>query len=128
MKRHCCLFMSALGLLLMWVMPVRAHHSSAMYDHARTVTISGTVRQFEWTNPHIWLWLVVDTESGGPQVWGIETQAANILSRRGWSRMVLKPGDKIRVELNPLLDGRNGGNLVLITFANGKTLSTRGEG
>ncbi len=109
-----------------WVMPAGAHHSSAMYDHSKTVTIDGTVKQLEWTNPHVWLWVVVDGISSEPEVWGIESQSSNILSRQGWNRAVLKPGDKVRVELNPLVDGRKGGNLVLVTFADGKKLSKRG--
>lgn len=93
--------------------PVQAHHSFAMFDLGRQITIEGTVRAFQYTNPHIWIYLtVVDPKTGRPTEWGIEGGSPNTLSRAGWTRSIIKSGDKVRITINPLRDGRPGGSLV----------------
>lgn len=103
-----------------------AHHSTAMFDLTKTVTVHGTVESFEWTNPHTWIWLNVENASKGTDRWGIEGMSPNFLSRTGWTRHALKAGDKVTAEINPLKDGRNGGFCVSVTLPDGKVLRSRG--
>jgi hypothetical protein len=95
----------------------RAHHSFAMFDQTRKLTLAGTVKAFQWTNPHSWVQLTV-----GADEWSIEALSPNVLGRQGWKRNTLKPGDKVTVVINPLKDGGKGGNLVSVTLADGATL------
>lgn len=98
--------------------PALAHHSFAMFDSAKTVTISGTVKDFQWTNPHVVLWVLADAEDGKqPEEWTCELTSPGNLTRMGWSRHSLSPGDKVSVELNPLRDGTHGGSLRKATLA-----------
>ena len=97
-------------------MPAAAHHSFAMFDFTKVVTISGTVKDFQWTNPHVVLWLNVDgKDPKTPDVWWLEMTSPGNLTRTGWNRKALNPGDKVVVELNPLRDGKLGGALIKVT-------------
>ena len=89
-----------------------AHHSSAMYDRTKEVTLSGVVKEFQWTNPHMYLWVTVTDDKGVDTLYGIEGSSPNSLSRMGWNKHTLDPGDKVTVELQPLKDGRPGGFFV----------------
>ena len=71
-----------------------AHHSFSMFDSGRTVTLEGAVKQLQWTNPHVWVQLVVTDASGKKAEWSVEGPSANTLARQGWSRAAMKPGDK----------------------------------
>ncbi len=88
---------AALGLALvlgLWAGAAAAHHSFAMFDQAQTKTLVGTVKQVQWTNPHIWVQVLVPDEKGGtPQEWSIEGGSPNGLSRQGWRRSTIKEGD-----------------------------------
>jgi hypothetical protein len=99
-----------------------AHHSFSMFDMKTTKSITGTVKQFEWTNPHTWLWIMVPNEKGELEQWGIEGMSPNFLGRRGWSKNTLKPGDKVTVEIHPLRNGEHGGTFLNVTLPNGKKL------
>jgi hypothetical protein len=104
----------ALGLA---AAPAFAHHSFAMYDQARLVTLNGTVKDFEWTNPHSVIFLITGGMGGKPEdLWSVElpTSPGN-LSRLGWSKHSLNAGDKVAIEINPLRDGRHGGSLKKVT-------------
>jgi hypothetical protein len=101
-----------------------AHHSFATFDNTKTVTLAGTVKTFEWTNPHTWIWLVVSDGKGAEQVWGLEGAAPGELTRHGWNRRSINPGDKITVGIHPLRDGRAGGSYASVTFADGHSLTT----
>lgn len=98
-----------------------AHHSYAMFDRNSTVALKGVVRTWEFSNPHSTLWLYVDDAKGKPELWGFESLSPGALTRMGWKKTTVKPGDHIAVVINPLKDGRRGGNLVAVTFANGVT-------
>lgn len=102
----------ALGLLAAGAAPALAHHSFAMFDNQKTVTLEGTVKEFQWTNPHTWIQVVVKDAAGREAEWSIEGGSPNGLSRDGWSRTALKPGDKVVLQIHPLKDGSNGGSLV----------------
>lgn len=102
----------------------QAHHSFAMYDQTKIVTLSGTVKDFQWSNPHALVWLLVPASAGDPVLWSIElpTGPGN-LTRMGWSKHSLNPGDKVAIDINPLRDGRNGGSLKKVQLVeNGKVL------
>ncbi len=101
-----------------------AHHSFAMFDNAKSVELEGTVREFQWTNPHSWIQLTV-TENGQSVEYSIEGSSPNGLARRGWSRTSLKPGDRVKVTIHPLKDGAKGGSFVKAVKADGSTLSER---
>jgi hypothetical protein len=99
-----------------------AHHSFAMFDNKKEMTLNGTVKELQWTNPHIWVQVMVPDPATGKEVeWSIEGGSPNNLSRRGWSRNAMKAGDKVVVLIHPLKNGEPGGSLMKITV-NGKTL------
>jgi hypothetical protein len=97
--------------------PVAAHHSFALYERTKMLTLKGSVKTFQWTNPHVVIWLLVKPEGGGePQEWGIETTSPGVLTRSGWTRNSIKAGDNVSVEFNPLRDGSHGGGLNSVTL------------
>jgi hypothetical protein len=75
--------------------PLFAHHSTAMYDMAAPVTVTGVVKRFEWTNPHATIYLDVKDDKGNVQEWAIEMMSLNYLKSYGWARDLVKPGDVI---------------------------------
>ena len=99
-----------------------AHHSTAMFDMQHTITIKGTVTQFDWTNPHTFIFMDVASSAGATEHWGIEGMSPNYLDRNGWTRHTLKPGDKIDMEIHALKDGRKGGFCAWVTFPDGKIM------
>jgi Family of unknown function (DUF6152) len=99
-----------------------AHHSTAMFDMQHTVTITGTVTQFDWTNPHTFIFMEV-LNNGTSENWSVEGMSPNYLSRNGWTRHTLKPGDKIGMEVHLLKDGRKGGFCATVTLPDGKKLA-----
>lgn len=114
----------AMGLL-MAMAPVSiadAHHSFAMFDREKTITLTGTVKEFQWVNPHTWIQLNV-TQGGKTVEWSIEGRSPNVLARRGWNRTVLKPGDKVSLIVYPLKDGRPGGAIIRVKWPDGRELN-----
>jgi hypothetical protein len=100
-----------------------AHHSFAMFDNQKEMTLTGTVKELQWTNPHIWVQVMVtDPDTGKEVEWSIEGGSPNNLKRRGWSRNIMKTGDKIIVIIHPLKNGDHGGSLVKATI-NGTPLT-----
>ena len=90
--------------------PAWAHHSFAMFDFNRTVTLKGVVKELQWTNPHVILWVETTPAAGAmPEVWSAELTSPGNLTRNGWSKRTLKPGDKVSVDISPLRDGGKGG-------------------
>ena len=104
--------------------PAQAHHSFAMFDLQKQVTVSGTVRQFQWTNPHAYIQLVAKDASGNDVEWSMEMGAPMYLYARGWRPGTLKAGQRITVTLNPLRNGRPGGVVRDVTTADGKAIGT----
>ena len=98
------------------------HHSFAMFDQTKQVSLKGTVREFQWTNPHAFIQNEVPDENGAMVLWSIEMNSPNSLRRQGWKSNLLKPGDKVTVVTNPLRDGKKGGLFVTVTLADGKTM------
>jgi hypothetical protein len=79
-----------------------AHHSFAAFDITSQKTVSGTIKQVDWTNPHIWIWMNVVNEKGGVDTYGFEGMSPNFLARRGWTKSSMKPGDKISIVYRPI--------------------------
>lgn len=111
------------GLTLAIAAPALAHHSFAMFDQRKVMTLEGTVREFQWTNPHSFIELDVTT-GGKVQRWAIELNSPNNLTRQGWRRTSLKAGDKISVRIAPLRDGHPGGLFLDLRKADGKVLDS----
>ena len=109
-------------------MPAAAHHSFAAFDMANQKTVTGAVKQVDWTNPHIWIWIDVANDKGGIDTYGFEGMSPNYLARRGWTRTTLHTGDKITVSYRPMKDGKNGGMFISGKTADGKVLTMGGAG
>jgi hypothetical protein len=103
-----------------------AHHSGAMFDGQKSVTLVGTVKEFQWTNPHSWVQLDVTDPNGKVVEWSLETSGISSLYKRGWRSSSLKPGDKVTVVASPLKNGNPGGNIRSVTTADGKKLGEQG--
>jgi Family of unknown function (DUF6152) len=103
-----------------------AHHSYAMFDLSQTVTLQGTIRDFQWTNPHSWIWIDVPDAKGAAQQWGIEGMSPNYLARRGWSKHTLRPGDKVSLVIHPLKGVEHGGSFMSVTLADGTVMRQSG--
>lgn len=102
--------------------PAMAHHSFAMFDRNKTLRIDGVVKEYEWTNPHVWLHIMAADESGKSVQWSFEMQSIAQDTRAGWRADSVKPGDKVTVEYHPLKDGARGGQLTAGILANGTRL------
>jgi len=107
--------------------PAAAHHSAAMFDseHARSMT--GTVREFQWTNPHCYIQLVVKGEGGAEEEWSLEMGAPVYLYNLGWRRSTVKAGDQLSVTIAPLRNGERGGLLLKAITAEGRSLGKASE-
>ena len=121
----------ALGLAAfaggMFVAPALAHHSFAMFDTDKTITLKGTVKEYDWTNPHCYLTVVaVDQTSGKALQFGLEMSSPARQTELGMSRYSVKPGDIVTVTFHPMKDGTRGGQFLQATLANGEPIS-RGE-
>ena len=111
-----------IAMLVMSPAVAFAHHSFAMFDMNKDLTVRGTVVQFQWESPHTWLDITTQERGGRQGRWSLEMGAPNALYRHGWRQLSLKPGDKVTAVLHPLRDGRRGGSLVSVTHADGTQL------
>jgi len=100
--------------------PALAHHSFAMFDQRKVMTLEGTVAEFQWTKPHAFIELV----GPGGKHWSIELNSPNNLKRQGWTRTALKAGDKVTLRMNPLRNGESGGLFLDVKLPNGKVLDS----
>ena len=99
-----------------------AHHSNSAFDGDKVVVLKGTVTEWKWSNPHVWIHLSVDDEKGGKVAWAIEGRTPGQLVRAGWSKSSLKPGDVITVDFSPAKDGSHTGLLTRVRLADGSVL------
>jgi uncharacterized protein DUF6152 len=105
---------------------VLAHHSYAAYDLVKSVTVQGTVRTLEWTNPHVWVWVDVADDQGRKEAYGFEGGAPSELVRFfGWTKHALAPGEAVTVDYAPLKNGLHGGALRTLRFPDGRVLQVR---
>jgi hypothetical protein len=102
--------------------PASAHHSFEMFDSTKTINLTGTIKEFQWTNPHTWTWIDVPNDKGSVDTWGIEGMSPNFLGRRGWTKHTLSPGDKVTISIFPLKDGLKGGTFLHCTLPDGKEM------
>jgi hypothetical protein len=99
-----------------------AHHSYAMFDRSKTVTLDGTIREYRWTNPHSWIQITVPGDNGGTDEWSVEMGSPFELLRVGWTAKSVKAGDKVSIQVHPVKDGTKGGGFVSGTDAGGHAL------
>lgn len=108
---------------IFWVSEfVNAHHSNAMFDKTKILEVTATVREFQWTNPHIWIEITIKNDAGEQEDWSIEGIGPNTLFRKGWRPNSFKPGDVVEFKFSPMLDGSTAALFVGARFANGDTL------
>jgi hypothetical protein len=110
------------GIALMYAVPALAHHSFAMFDAEKSVKLEGTVKEFQWTNPHAWILMNVADASGQQVQWAIEMGGPGGLARQGWLPKTLTPGMKISAIIHPLKDGTHGGQFMAVTLPDGKLM------
>ena len=113
----CCLFLLGSS--------AQAHHTFSMFDQSRTIELVGEIREFQWTNPHVWVQLLVAQPDGSVVEWSIEGSSPNGLRRQGWRSESLLPGMKVKVLTHPLKNGDPGGSLVNVTLEDGTVLGRR---
>jgi hypothetical protein len=99
--------------------PAFAHHSFAMFDADKTTALEGTVKEFQWTNPHAWIMLTVAQEGQAGQQWAIEMNGPAGLAREGWRPKTLTPGMNVKLTIHPLRDGSAGGQFMTVTLPDG---------
>ncbi len=121
LHRSARVLLAALGICALAPLAL-AHHSTAMFDMVKTVELKGTVKDFQWTNPHTFTYLTVDGDATTGGEYALEGMSPNYLSRNGWSRHSLKAGDKVTLQVHPLKDGRKGGFMVSAQFPDGKVI------
>ncbi len=108
----------------LFALPALAHHSFAMFDHDKPTTLSGTVKEFEWINPHSWVHMMATDPATGKVVqYSFEAGSTGQVAAKGWKIDSLKPGDKISMYYFPLKDGSHGGQVLAVTLADGTKLT-----
>ena len=110
-----------LGVLLA-AAPAVAHHSYAMFEQ-KEIKLQGTVKELQWTNPHIFLQVLVPDGKGGVDEWALEGGGPGQIGRQGWKFNSVKPGEKVTVGVAPLKDGGKGGALIMVIKADGSRLN-----
>lgn len=126
-RRILVLTLLTLSLLAASVGPIAAHHSTVPFDSTKQTTLTGIVKEFDWTNPHTWIWLNVPNDKGGMDLWGVEGMSPNYLGRRGWTKSTIKPGEKITIVGRPMKDGSKAAMFMSATLANGKVMTQSGQ-
>lgn len=115
-------FLLSLAALLLPALAV-AHHSFEMFDVDKTVVLTGTVKEWQWTNPHTWIQLNVE-QDGVVTEWSLEGSSITQLGRQGWKKSMLNPGDVVSVSVHPLRNGKSGGQWLKVTGADGKPVGS----
>jgi hypothetical protein len=108
-------------LLLIATAPICAHHSGAMFDTQKTLTLQGTVKAFQWSNPHCWIQLLV-TQDGATREWSIEMGSTTELYRSGWRPGTLQQGEKVTIVVHPMRDGSLGAQFLSAAGPDGAPL------
>ncbi|MBO9602638.1 MAG: hypothetical protein J7496_09055 [Novosphingobium sp.] len=102
--------------------PAAAHHSFAMFDNSRSITLHGKVTKFQWTNPHGYLEIDAEQGKGKIKHFVLEMTSPNMMSRGGWTSRTIKTGDVVTAVVSPLRDGKPGGLLLQVTLPSGKVM------
>jgi len=103
--------------------PALPHHSNVAFEVTKFITLTGTVTEFRWVNPHTWIGLSVDDGKGAKAVWAIEGRAPGVLARAGWSRSSIKVGETVTVDFSPAKDGSKTGLVARVTKSDGTILA-----
>ncbi|HEX6999346.1 MAG TPA: DUF6152 family protein [Gammaproteobacteria bacterium] len=115
---------TAIALTALLASAAAAHHSPAVFDRSRQVTLEGVVTEFRWGNPHSWIHLDV-TNGDAVESWVVEMDPATHLSRSGWTSKTVAPGDRVAVKVHPLRNDEKGGQYISITLPDGKVMNDR---
>jgi hypothetical protein len=115
----------ALVLAALLAAPVFAHHSAVMFDDQKEVTVSGTVKEFQYTNPHSWLLVDVKNDDGTVTTWGFEAEGPSTLTRAGIRKSDFAPGTQLTITGNPMRDGRPAAAWIRATRGDGKQFDPR---
>lgn len=102
-----------------------SHHSEAMFDPDKVVTVTGTVTEFQYVSPHVWLFVLAHDDKGAETLWGFESGSPSSLMRAGIKKTSLQSGDQVTVQAHPLRDGRPGGQWLAVTRSDGTSLALR---
>jgi hypothetical protein len=116
----CCV--AACIVLLIATTPLCAHHSFTMFDAEKQTTLSGTVKEFQWSNPHCWFQLLVRDEGGREVEWAVELASPRVVFQAGWKPGSVKPGDNVSIIVHPLKDGSAGGSLISAVGPDGQRI------
>ena len=111
-----------IAVLLVATTSALAHHSNSAFDGDKVTVLTGTVTEWKWTNPHVWIILSVDDGNGGRVQWSIEGRTPGQLVRAGWSKSTLKTGETITVDFSPAKDGSRTGLLTRVRRADGSVV------
>src|SRR5260221_4195688 len=109
-------------LLTLAAVPAFAHHSYAEFDTNAKLTLAGVVKDFQWTNPHSWLLIMVPNKAGEEEQWAVELSSVSLLASRGWKPKTVLPGDKVTVTCHPMRNGTHAGSYMAHTLPTGKTM------
>jgi hypothetical protein len=126
-RRTLVLTVLTLSMIAASVGPIAAHHSTVPFDSTKQTTLTGIVKEFDWTNPHTWIWINVPNDKGGMDLWGVEGMSPNYLGRRGWTKNTIKPGERITIVGRPMKDGSKAAMFMSATLANGKVMTQSGQ-
>lgn len=99
-----------------------AHHSPAVFDRTREITLVGVVTEFRWSNPHCWIHLDVADAAGATSAWSVEMNPASLLARNGWTSKTIQPGDMVEVRVHPLRNDEKGGQYISVKLPSGATM------
>lgn len=118
-------FLVAVGLMVV-SLPLSAHHGAAEYDNTKTISLQGTVTALQYLNPHALILFNVKDDKGQTADWTAELQSPNLLSRRGWSRSTLKPGDQVVITGHPVKNGVKAMTGQKVVFTDGRETPNMG--
>ena len=122
MRMHGLLGALAVAALLAISVPVTAHHSGAGFNSDKVIELTGTIKEFQFTNPHTWIQIIVEDDKGAKVEWSVEWGSPNSLGRQGIRPSTFPPGAKVTVRLRPMLNGAPAGGFVGAKFPDGKTV------
>jgi Family of unknown function (DUF6152) len=122
MTLKCVWTVTALIMACLWSSVSSAHHSFATFDMAKTLSVTGTVKEWVWANPHSWIYLMVPKADGTQEEWAFECSSPNMMSRWGWKYSDIKVGDKLIIDTHPARDGKFHGSVYAVFLPSGKTL------
>ena len=122
MRTHALLGALAIAASFAITVPLSAHHSNAGFNSDKVIEISGTIKEFQFTNPHTWIQVIVEDDKGAKTEWSVEWGSPNSLGRQGIRPSTFPAGAKVTMRLRPMLNGAPAGGFVGAKFADGKTV------